>query len=1652
MKYITINMLSGQTVIDKIVPTDALDTYPTHAAIYGLGGYRSVANITDRNAIPAQRREEGMAVYVADAQTRYILQGGITNSDWVIDTSGGGGGGGGGGGNAPLPTPTIVPVYQTVTKGAGYQNTYQLTEISNGSLSNAFDVTKVEILRPVEVVFANGKPVYDNLFPRTKSHRITGTVDNTGLVTLSGTPYSGYSADIQIHFYYKLTSAAAISNYYYNDILTTPEVDTDTYASDIPIYDLANNFTATDVEGALVELNTKATQTIQEVVIVQKNPSTGQFSSIEAALASISDNSSTKPYLISVAPGIYTENPLTMKPYVYIEGSGEQETVIRPVTNTNTIINGVANSLISKLQLTGASGVGGKAVNCSNMASVNPFLIFRVLFAGNETQVAVSSTVAVTLVKMSQCTTGGATNFTYGFTSTSSNAAQPSILIVDSLSFLDLIPPFPTNLFKIVGVGAQLTVANTLARTGSGGTAIYAEDGCEVRLLSSTFRGFQYGLHVTNVGNGPLIRSTGVNLENTTYDVFIENALTTGYLSGYIDYAKQSINAVSSFFITDKPVQTLKVAKRGGDFTSIAAAVDSITDAAIDKPYLVLVGAGEFIEPQINLQPYISIAGLSIASSIIIPDGNHHVFNCARFSEISFLSINGIGASGKAAIYANDIGDFSQAHKITIDNCDIGILVEAATQDTIFYAEYVDINGQFTHAAKMYSPNAFRAICTAENFYTFPDVSNTADQIVVDGNQSEIILSAATLNGSGSCKGITLFNDAHLEIKATLLASFTNAIETDAASTSEILAAGNLFDANTLDINILSATAFGHLTGFVDHAKLYINPACSFFIAGKDLNIVTVAKRGGDHTSIADAINNITDSSITNRYIIKVGPGVFIEPLIDLTAKPYITIEGVSITGTVIEPDADNHHVFDIGAFNDITNLTIKNAGSGFAAINMDSVCDTGEYSRCHRIEIIDCDIGINIYNSNALKETMFYSEFVTVVGTYSYGTKIENVGGVKANVMSVHYNALPLGATSPIHFQIKGAEAELNVHACMIDGTTTDTGFIIQDGANTDVSSTVIKNANTAISLPNIGAASTLNSNALTIEGSTTDVNIQHPTATVTLSGTLDKSKVINESSNFDFLYLDGASGEIELSNQINMTFTDGTHTDISTLITQASSMGIMSGGALTDGGGFVVNIASGFGYYAVGNIIKRKDWTNTSITLSANVNKYIYFNNSGVLTADVSVPDSIYNIFLGRVKTNGTGIEFIDTTPTSAFHTSNEYAKLLKYGLGPIYESGSIVSENSTPFHINVTSGRFYFGTSIKTPSGGTNISFREYYQDGLGDWTKTTTSAVRNDKYDDGSGTLIAIPNNKYVKHSLFVVADGTEEKYFLVLSQAHYDTILEAQQAGIPTPPSYFNDGVALIANIIIQESFANIVEIQDARPRIGFKALGTTASSDHQSLSNRNDPAAHAQYLLRDGTNAMTANLDLGGFTITNNAALPGTTTAAPVTQNADQANAEGVASTKARSDHVHNIPTGVPVSVGTANAQGTANTFAKSDHVHSHGNQTSGSLHAVATGSVAGFISSTDKTKLDNIGGARLFKSGLAAGNSFTGNPKKLTITFATPFADTNYNISIISDASRGWTYESKTAAGFTINSNANTALTGTEISWSAFNIGETQE
>jgi hypothetical protein len=65
--------LPGTNVVAAIVPFTENDKYATHDAKYGKGGYRSVADINARNAIPPDRRSIGMTVRTTDDNIVWIL-------------------------------------------------------------------------------------------------------------------------------------------------------------------------------------------------------------------------------------------------------------------------------------------------------------------------------------------------------------------------------------------------------------------------------------------------------------------------------------------------------------------------------------------------------------------------------------------------------------------------------------------------------------------------------------------------------------------------------------------------------------------------------------------------------------------------------------------------------------------------------------------------------------------------------------------------------------------------------------------------------------------------------------------------------------------------------------------------------------------------------------------------------------------------------------------------------------------------------------------------------------------------------------------------------------------------------------------------------------------------------------------------------------------------------------------------------------------------------------------------------------------------------------------------------------------------------------------------------------------------------------------
>ena len=102
----------------------------------------------------------------------------------------------------------------------------------------------------------------------------------------------------------------------------------------------------------------------QEVVVAKSG---GHFDTIGAALASITDASAAKPYIIRVFPGVYTENPLTMKQYVSICGSGCDSTYVQAANNSSVLFSLVDHSKLCNFCVAGptssvacrASGISG---------------------------------------------------------------------------------------------------------------------------------------------------------------------------------------------------------------------------------------------------------------------------------------------------------------------------------------------------------------------------------------------------------------------------------------------------------------------------------------------------------------------------------------------------------------------------------------------------------------------------------------------------------------------------------------------------------------------------------------------------------------------------------------------------------------------------------------------------------------------------------------------------------------------------------------------------------------------------------------------------------------------------------------------------------------------------------------------------------------------------------------------------------------------------------------------------------------------------------------------------------------------------------------------------------------------------------------------
>jgi len=609
------------------------------------------------------------------------------------------------------------------------------------------------------------------------------------------------------------------------------------------------------------------------------------------------------------------------------------------------------------------------------------------------------------------------------------------------------------------------------------------------------------------------------------------------YFKNGLPYYKKSNNTETVF--GDEGTVSAQLIEINANTTGIiGTTLSSITDNSASKPYVIKLTPGIYIEDTITSKPYVAIIGDSYNTTFIeVNATNKDVIIGADQSMISNVTLRGATDSGKCAIKYSSSSGIATAF-FNVENVRFGannILIKTigtggqvcAVQctnvkyggtgnefDIGFWATFDGISGSSTIQ--------LRSVTTTNGSIASP-ITVFA---LADGANCQIVCNSAQVNKSGTTTGIAFqaINAGSLRLTAVNIRNWATGIDMpNIGAATNVSAIGCNFELNTIDLNVAHTAATGKVEGAIKE-KTIINDSSTVYVVGINRYTITVRKQGGDFTTINDALNFITDNSSTNIYLIDVGAGVFTTSLVNLSAKPWVNIRGASINSTIIRPSANNHHVFQIGEMNEISFMTIENAGSGFAGVYSSN---GGIFSQLHKITFNNCDTGILVENTNV--ETEFYAEYVDFSGTFAYGIRVANNGSSSLFVNAENCYCFPTSGINTCYL-ITGSNADFHLE---LSGNENNSGSIggkgieWHSGANVDVSAVYFYNFDTAISMPNTGAAPVGHFIAVKTENCTTDLSIQHTGGQGSFQGVMNNPSIsIVSDATFGVQYFESLLG----------------------------------------------------------------------------------------------------------------------------------------------------------------------------------------------------------------------------------------------------------------------------------------------------------------------------------------------------------------------------------------------------------------------------------------------------------------------------------------------------------------------------------------------
>ena len=1336
------------------------------------------------------------------------------------------------------------------------------------------------------------------------------------------------------------------------------------------------------------------------------------FTSIADALDSlVGIASETNRWLVKILPGIYNETRVcTVPSFVFVIGDHIDATIVRATGNHHVFVLGNRTGLQNLTVENAPSGYTGiYAEDVGNFA-----LCHKVTVRDCDTGVKCVATsgdsvLFLEYVDFSDCTTNSIKVYTSG---------QYAFLNAENL-YLEYTSGNPADAILIDG-----GVCNVQGAEGIGfsevGNCFRISNGGYLNISSARIEEWAKAFYVDGSTGSPYLQINATDIDECTKSVQVDNATAIGHIAGYVDYDTISINSSSGFFVSGQFPNTLTVGTKGCQFTSIKDAMDAIGTtfpaSSSTVRYVINVDAGTFTEDTITLKTYVTIQGAAEqATALVLKNSPSYPY--------MFDNDDKRGAGLYDLVFVNTSTAVKyRGNSLKIKDCrfreGVDSVVDATNLLPSTSLNFLVLEGCSSPASTtlqnifdLYTNNSnTQPIKLVINNWSTLAPMKTVGKIGVTGGTAGTIhadISDCHFHGDGTGNGLEIASGTNVHMVGCMFHNFIKSVYVSGSNGSPYIdmSGVSFADDTVVNLQIDNPTASGYFSGYSYHTKTFINSANTFFITDKDEKVITVRKKGGDYDSIKDAVSSIGDAAIDNRYVVSVGPGVFTEDTIFM--KDYVAVIGTELKSTIVElkatPTTPDLFVFENDIqFSSVRDMLIRNAPDGAlikyrgGIVGIENVRFYGTGQVCIDAYGVDGALVENSLSIINCSTAIVYSvPLVLTVGD-------DGTHKLKVAVHGFYTSVTPGGipgfaevgiASGAVH----GDHTVAYFLSCCVEGNGTGDAFVVGDGSDFHLVGNIAMDFDNGIYIQNVGNPPEVEAvNNLVYDSASWDVLVDHPTATGVIGVTCNKDKVSIASSNISAFIQGTEDGSLVLSGDFYQGETFAAATNLTSALDHVQPTGVVFGGELTRiagaGNELKVAVAAGEGYlYETDpktDSIKNVPWTSQQIDIpNVDGNHYIYIDINANATSTENIVPYLTAISLGRAIVSGGAILLLSFTPREISSASTRYDKIFRNYLGCIYGSGSTVTANG--LKLNVTGGTYTFSVNEFAPAGATPITFSTWYRDpnNPGDYVVATgVQNVDTNFYDsEGVGLVELSSNSKFAKHLLFIYggSDTEPEQYFFLYGEKEFDSAGAAEVGELPIIPEVFTRSITSIASIVVQHQAvpSSILAIYDERPTLIVKTgSATTSTSDHLLLSSLTPAspadAGHTQFVMRDGSKAMTNNFNMGTHNITNvgtvdgvdvsghaarhlpNSGTDALTTAAPNSNlTSTSTNSEGAQPSFARSDHTHAI---------TAYSDGTVGGLVKLD---GSGNLTANVITANLTGNVTGNVSGTAATFTGNLTG-----------------------------------------------------------------------------------